>query len=320
MTHLSIPPGLQTYGTPLSTLLERQARAISTRQLHDCGVSSKVMTRLRRDGWIEQKHQGVWIVGGGKLAPEGAFWAGHLATGGTISYRSASVIHALRASFWKVEVTVEARRRGRAGLVVHEGKLPPEQIADHDGLPVTTLERTLLDLADVLNPRQLEIAINQADDHLDYAKLQALLATANGRRGITPLNDALRAHELGQTLTESVLEEEFLRLVRDYGFVQPKTQQYILGWRCDFVWPEHRIVIETDGARFHKHRERDGQRDRELRRAGWTVDRLTYRQVFFRPDECALILEGNGVPRVPSGPRRRAARRPRRAASRSRTA
>ena len=312
MKHLSLPPGLQTCETPLRELLERQERAITTKQLAALDVSAKVIGRLRREGWLVQKHQGVWIVGGGRLTPKGAFWAGHLATGGVISHRSASVVHALRASYWKVELTMDKRRRERDGLLIHQSRHIESE--DHDGLPVTPLERTLLDLADVLNPRQLEIAINQADHDLDYRKLQALLLNANGRRGITPLNDALRAHELGKTLTESMLEEAFLQLLRDEGFEQPRTQVHLLGWRCDFAWPHHRIVIETDGARWHSKRERDAQKDRELRRAGWTVDRVSYRQVFFRPAEVVLILEGNGVPRDASRRRRRRAR-PRRSAA-----
>ena len=316
MTDLNPPVGLSTSGTPLAEVLIRQERAISVAQLRAHDVSDKVIARLVNEGWLHRKHRGVYVAGSPKLTPFGAFWAGHLATGGTISHRSAAVVHQMRTSYWKVELTLPGHRRDRDLIKLHEGKLPAWQILDVDGLPVTSVERTLLDLADVLNARKLEIAINQADTHdkLDYQKLQILLLNANGRRGVTPLKHALEAHALGLTLTESQLEEEFLSLIRRYRFAQPRTQQYVLGYRCDFVWPEPRIVIETDGARFHKHRERDSQRDRELRRAGWTVDRLTYRQVFFRPQECAVILEGNGVPRAPSAPRRRRAPRLRSAA------
>ena len=308
MGELDLPPGLLTS----RTLFARQHRAISTRQLNDCGISSKVITRLHREGWLYDKHRGVWMLGPPPYTPLGAFWAGHLATDGIISHRSAAVHHQLRTSYWKVELTFPTSKPDRPGLLLHRGQ--PEHI-DVEGLPITTMAQTLLDLADVLNPRQLEIAINQADvQGLDYADLKTLLLTANGRRGVTPLRDALDAHALGQTLTESQLEEEFLALVRAEGYAQPRTQHHVLGHRCDFVWPEQRIVIETDGARFHRNRERDTQRDRELRRAGWTVDRLTYRQVFFRRDEVALILEGNGVPRAASGPRRRPAPRRRSAA------
>jgi very-short-patch-repair endonuclease len=299
VSELHLPVGHPTSLTPLALLLERQDRVVSTGQFEALGISSKVITRMRREGWLHHKHRGVWVVGSPKLTPFGAFWAGHLATGGVISHRSAAVVHQMRVSYWKVELTFQHYKPDRDLIKLHVRKLRDEDVLDLDGLPVTTVERTLLDLADVLNPRQLEIAINQAETHdkLDHRKLQALLLNANGRRGVRPLNDALQAHALGLTLTESQLEEEFLRLIRRYRFAQPRTQVHILGWRCDFAWPEQRIVIETDGARFHKTRERDARKDRELRRAGWTVDRLSYREVFFRPAECARILEGNGVPR-----------------------
>ena len=290
MSKLDLPPGLAT----LRTLAVRQHRALSTAQLNDLGISSKVITRLHREGWLHAKHRGVWMLGPPPYTPMGAFWAGHLATGGTISHRSASVVHALRASYWKVELTFPTWKPDRPGLLLHRGT---PWTTDVEGLPVTTLEQTLLDLADVLSPRRLEIAINQADHDLDYRKLQALLDSANGRRGVTPLKHALQAHQLGETLTESALEEAFLRLLRDHGFARPRTQFPILGHRADFAWAEHRIVIETDGARWHTRRERDAQKDRELRRAGWTVDRVSYRQVFFRPAEVVLILEDNGLPR-----------------------
>jgi very-short-patch-repair endonuclease len=284
---------------------------LSTAQLRAVGISPRVITRLRREGWLYDKHRGVWMLGPPPYTPMGAFWAAHLATGGVISHRSASVVHSLRASYWKVELTCPTYKPNRPGLILHRGR---PVITEIEGLPVTSLEQTLLDLADVLNPRQLEIAINHADHDLDYRKLHTLLLGANGRRGVTPLDDALRAHQLGSTLTESELEEEFLKLLREQGFAQPRTQFHVLGHRCDFAWPDHRIVIETDGARWHLRRERDAQRDRELRRAGWTVDRVSYRQVFFRPAEVVLILEANGVPRDASRPRRRPARRRRRAA------
>ncbi len=300
-------------------MLLRQDRAISTAQLKACGISAKVITRLRKEGWLHHKHYGVWSVGTPRLSPRGRFWAGHLATGGTISYRSASVVHALRASFWKVELTLPHYKPDRDGLKLHEGRLPAAQITDLDGLPVTTLERTLLDLADVLTPRKLEIAINQAEinEKLDYSALEAVLLDANGRHGITPLRHALEAAALGLTLTESELEEAFLALTRKHRFQQPETRFNAEGFRCDFVWPDQRIVIETDGARFHRrlrNREEDARRDRTLRRVGWTVDRVSYRQVFFRPQEVVVILEESGVPRAPSPPRRRAGPRRRRAA------
>jgi very-short-patch-repair endonuclease len=261
VSELRIPPGLLTSPTPFAELIANQGRAISTAQLRAFDISPKVITRLRKEGWLHHKHQGVWMVGPPPFTAMGAFWAAHL----------------------------------------------------------TTPEQTLLDLADVLNPRQLEIAINQAEIHeiLDHGALKSLLLEANGRRGVTPLRHALEAHALGETLTQSELEERFLQLTRDHGFAQPEVNKYALGYKCDFIWREERIVIETDGAKFHRqlrNKELDAQRDRQLRKARWLVDRLSYRQVFFREAEAALILEESGVPRVASPRRRRGARRPRQAA------
>lgn len=231
----------------------------------------------------------------------------------------------MRSSYWKAEVIVPHHKRSRDLILVHQGRIDPADIENLDGLPVTRTERTLLDLADVLTPRQLEIAINQAEiqEILDHRRLEVLLLGANGRRGVSPLRHALEARALGLTLTRSELEEEFLRLTRSLGYEQPKTRRVILGHETDFAWPGARIIVETDGARFHRrlrNREEDARRDRLHRRHGWTVDRLSYRQIFKRPAEVDVILGEIGVPRAASRPRPPRARRPRPAASRRRTA
>jgi very-short-patch-repair endonuclease len=288
------------------------------------GLMSKDRARWLKDGgWLHRVHQGVYAVGNPVLTPRGKLRAAQLAYGGALSHRSAGFLHELCWPFWRTELTRRTPGGSDRRVLIHRSRL---SIAteDMDGLKVTTREQTLLDLADVLTSRQIEQAINQAEIHgLDHSKLKTLLVGANGRHGITPLKIALEAHRLGLTLTASQLEEEFLELTRTHGFAQPQVNAHVLGYQCDFVWPTQRIVIETDGAKYHRqlrNKERDAARDRHLRRAGWAVDRLSYRQVFFQADAAALILEESGVPRVSSPRRRRRARRPRSGAPPRRTA
>src|SRR4051794_15134357 len=89
--------------------------------------------------------------------------AATLATGGVLSHRSAGALWGLRPWNGRIEITTRAVRRGRQGLLLHGAVLAPDEIATHDGIPVTTPARTQLDLAGVLQKRQLQQAINEAE-------------------------------------------------------------------------------------------------------------------------------------------------------------
>jgi very-short-patch-repair endonuclease len=109
----------------------------------------------------------------------------------------------------------------------------------------------------------------------------------------------LDEHYIGSTATESELEEAFLALCRRAGVRQPEVQQWIIlpdggnPIRADFLWREERVVVETDGARFHgtaQARQRDPRRDQRLTVHGWRPIRAPSRQVFYRPAELEATL------------------------------
>jgi very-short-patch-repair endonuclease len=177
---------------------------------------------------------------------------------------------------------------------VHRTKLEPEDITELDGLPLTTPTRTLIDLADQLTPQRLERVLHRAEilRILDAAAIHARLAALPGRRSRTLLQ-ALASLERGPEVTRSELEERFLALVAKHGLPRPRVNARVAGYEVDFHWPEHNLIVETDGAATHLTPtafERDRARDAHLTALGYRVIRITWRQLTERPQAVAQLL------------------------------
>jgi very-short-patch-repair endonuclease len=163
-----------------------------------------------------------------------------------------------------VEVTLTDRRpRHRPGLVIHH-KAAVEQTSKH-GLPLTTPLATILDLP----PKEAQKAANEA-----------LV-----RKVLTP--PALEAAGiLGAQPTRSPLENRLLPLIRQARLPEPRVNVWVGPYLVDFLWPEARCVVETDGFAAHGHRlafERDRARDADLQSRGFTVLRFTDAQIAGEP-------------------------------------
>ena len=184
-------------------------------------------------------------------------------------------------------VVVPGGQRGRRGIVFHRARELSGIRATHDGIPVTTPSRTLLDLAGVLSPRRLERAVETADRHdlLDVAELARLIESSRGRKGTGRLTSVLaRLRPVPQTRSE--LERRFLRLCDDAGLPRPAVNVPVTGFEVDFLWPGARLVVEVDGFEWHRDRaafERDRRRDARLQLAGYRVVRVTYRRLVEEP-------------------------------------
>ena len=176
-----------------------------------------------------------------------------------------------------------ARGRGqRQGFRVHTTRrLDKRDVTELDGIPVTTLARTLVDLTDVLTAHQIANVIHEAAYHelFDRKETYEAIQRANGRPNITRLHEALEANGAG---TRSHLEDRFLSLIGDLP--QPLVNTRIAGIEVDFAWPA--LVVELDGPGHTRPRtkQEDAQRDAILKAAGYTVRRLT-RDDLDRPGE-----------------------------------
>ena len=208
---------------------------------------------------------------------------------GVLSSLSAAALWAVRR--WQggnVDVTVPGSRQQRHGITWHVSNLPADEITYVDAIPVTTVPRTLLDLATVLDKRGVERAINEAEvqGHTDPLSLPALLARYPRRRGTAAIRAVLAEDRIGASVTRSELEERFLQFVADRDLPRPELNVSIAvrgGFvEADCVWRRSRLIAELDGRAVHGTAaafERDRARDRALGAAGWRVVRITWRQL-----------------------------------------
>ena len=166
--------------------------------------------------------------------------------------------------------------------------------------PCTTVARTLLNLAEVVDRRELERACEQAEvlRVLDARALECVLARTPGGHGAQALWEILADYP-GDSLTPSELERRFLALCAAAGITRPRVNAWLDldggGVEADFLWEAQRLIAETDGHRIHGTRrafERDRRRDQRLAVAGWRVVRFTWRQVTLDPDEVARTIAG----------------------------
>ncbi len=198
-----------------------------------------------------------------------------LGEGATLSHRSAASLWGLlptrAASSVDVSVPTNTGKRRRAGIRVHRcSALEPRHVTRRCGIWVTNPTRTVSDLRKAVSLTELRRALRQAE----------LL-------GLTVESNA------GQDGTRSELEFRFLALCRKHRLPIPEVNVRIDSLIVDFVWQEERLIVETDGYRYHRGRiafEEDRSRDLRLRNLDYDVIRLTYRQVMDRPEEVAAVL------------------------------
>jgi hypothetical protein len=276
-------------------------------QLSELGLTGSAVRNRVAAGRLHRIHQGVYsLVPRELLTRDGLYMAAVLACGdgAVLSHRSAARLHGLRSDgYWKIEVTVPKRSaRTHSGVAVHRStSLTARDVTGVEHIPATTVARTLLDLAEVITPRQLERAFDQADSlqALDGRALNDQLARNPTRPGAKQVRRVLNEHYIGSTPTENEFEEALLKVTRSLNLPDPRAQYYIDPGdgepmiKADFAWPDRKIVVETDGRKTHgTHQafETDRRRDQRLTAAGWTVIRTTWRQLTEKPHELRPIL------------------------------
>jgi hypothetical protein len=193
-----------------------------------------------------------------------------------LSHRSAGQLwEVLPRSQLPAEVTspTKAGPGARSGrLIVHHASVPPDEIDERDGIPVTSVFRTIFDLAAVLPKRQLERALHEAEVQrlTDRFSLPDLLVRHPGRRGAANLR-AVLASKAPVGVTENDLEELFVAFLDQYGLPRPQLNGTLAVrgrlLKPDCMWSEQRLIVELDGGAVHRTRrafESDRQRDRIL--------------------------------------------------------
>jgi very-short-patch-repair endonuclease len=260
---------------------------VARTQLAALGVGHGAVDHRLTRRLLHPVHRGVFALGHSVLSREGRWMAAVLAAGpgAVLSYRSAAALWQIRdTARARTEVSAPGRRR-RADIETHRIVLAPDEVTTHCGIPVTTPARTLLDLAAVLTPHQLERALHEAEYRrlASPFPLDALIARHPTRRGTVTLRRLLQdLREHGAGVTRSVLEDAFLPFLDAHAFPRPKLNEEIGPYTVDALWPGARLVVELDSRQAHDTRtafESDRARDRDLTANGYRVLRITHRQL-----------------------------------------
>jgi very-short-patch-repair endonuclease len=278
----------------LAELAGRQWGVVSLAQLQALGLGARAVQQRAAAGRLHRVYRGVYAVGHRALRVEGRRLAAVLACGpGAVLSHSSAAAHwgLLHTAAARVDVTAPRGRHGARGIRLHRTRsLDARDTTTHDGIPITTVARTLLDVAATTQPHHLERALAQAE-HLrlyDHRAITDVLARANGHRGRAALKQAT-AREPNWTASD--LEAHFLKLVRDAGLPEPFANHPLNApdhghCRPDFHWPAHRIIVETDGWETHGTRaafKADRRKDAALSAAGWHVLRFSWDDVRYEP-------------------------------------
>jgi very-short-patch-repair endonuclease len=284
-------------------LARRQHWAITTSQLLATGLTPAAIRHGVAAGRLHPVHRGVFAVGRPDLTREGRWMAAVLSAGPGAGLAQVSAvlnwaIDDRAEGLPHVVVPASGGRRRRPGVVVHRSRtLTADDIVVRDGIPVTTLPRTLWDLAGLPPSRaRLRPAVRQAVrlHGLDIARLLSELDGRPDARSARLLR-VLALWVPRTEVTESELEARFLALCARARIPAPDLQRRFGNRRADFVWHDCRLIVETDGA---SHLGlvalgEDRAKDRDLQMRGYAVIRFTWADVVNRPAQTAREIRAH---------------------------
>lgn len=282
-------------------LVRQQQGVVTHVQLTSLGVGRRTLNRWLASGRLQSVHRDVYAFGPGPLTKRGKWLAGVLAMGpgAFLSHRSAAALWGLAGDAPKVDVNAPRGRQvqpgRRSGIKVHRCKFDPAEVTMHDGVPVSTVARTLFDLAERSRPYELKSAWDEAD-RLHLLRVPEVLAVydrGRGRRARTRIRPLLIAEQRDVEDTASPLEDRFAAFVVAYRLPPPQTNVLVEGDEVDALWPDARLIVELDSWEFHAHRaafEKDRDRDTDHLLAGFRTIRVTHRKLSEQPERLAAQI------------------------------
>jgi very-short-patch-repair endonuclease len=290
----------------VAALARRQYGVVARFQLLDLGLGKDALQHRLGSRRLHPVHPllpGVYSVGHRLVPREGWWMAALLASGpeAVLSHWSAAALWMIRPNGRaRIDVTVPRRSRSSGLIYRHVSKLPADECTEKDGIPVTSVPRTIFDLA-ASEDLDLVVAMLKEAEHLelrDRLSLPHLLERYPGRRGVRKVRVALKGIEkLPPGRPRGPLEERFLPFLRRHRLPPPRLNDWVLlgseRFQVDCHWPEARLIVELDSWRSHGTRSSfrsDRARDRALLLAGYRVTRLTWAQLDDEPHEIATDL------------------------------
>lgn len=294
------PHGVQA---EIAEVAKAQHGMVGRAQLVGMGLSERAIDRWIAAGALHLVYPGVYAVGHRVIPQRGWWMAATLGcgTGAVLSHWSAAELWGIRRPTERaIYVTLRPKSRSPQGIRRHASKLlPADEVTVEDGIPVTTVPRTILDLAAVASVDVVENALREVEylELRDALSLPQLLARHRGRRGVRRVKTALaRIEEEPSGPRRSPLEERFVPFLRRHSLSIPRLNAWLQvdghRYQVDCLWPSRQIV-ELDGWQGHGTKSafrEDRARDRRLRVVGYSITRLTWSQLDDEPTAIAADL------------------------------
>jgi very-short-patch-repair endonuclease len=282
----------------IADLAARQHGVLARSQLKSLGLGKGAIDHRLMCRRLHPVRPGVYAVGHTLLTKRGHLMAAVLACGpeSLVSHRAAGDLHEIhRWEAGRIDIIGSRTRRGGPGLRLHRVReMHPDDRTVIGGIPVTSLPKTLLGLAEDLPLRRVERAFEQAERLriLDVRAVQALIQRSGGFRGVAVLRAVVAAaYELPDTQSE--LEHRFAALCRRYRLPLPALNVAIGPYVVDALWAAQRLIVELDGYDSHGHRwafEGDRIRDASLQLSGYRVLRITWKRLNHEPAAVARMI------------------------------
>lgn len=275
----------------VARVLRSQNAAITYEQLVGAGLTwAAIRARVARGVLVPIFHR-VYISGSPVPLPLARETAALLSLKGSVlSHRSAAAAWGITGPGRStIHVTVTGNPRPRPGVTLHRvASLHPADVRTRNNVRLTSPARTMIDLAAQATRSELEEAFGEARGRrlLTDAALNAALARVPRNHPGAATIRRLGRDDPGSTYTRSEAERRIRRLMKDAELPQPLVNRPLNGFTVDFLWPDHRLIMEVDGHDTHGDRvafEEDRRRDQLHAAAGYTVIRITWRQLRNEP-------------------------------------
>jgi very-short-patch-repair endonuclease len=283
-------------------LAARQRNLITRRQLEALGLSRSAIRHQLASGRLHIELGDVYRLPGARRDWRTRLHAAVLAAGegAVVSHRAAAALmHVPGFPERAIELTVPYRRSVvLSGAIVHRSRcLPVGHTKLVDGLPTTSMARTLCDLAAIMHPAQTARALDNSIAR-GGVTTNAMWRVLNelhpsGRRGSGAVRRLLRARGEGYVAPASDLEARFAQIICEGGLPSPDRQVDVgdgRQWvgRVDFAYRDAKLLIEVDSRLHHTSLldlETDRTRDNRLMASGWRLLRITWQMLAEQPDE-----------------------------------
>lgn len=292
----------------VTNLARRQFGIAARSQLADLGLSPKMIRTRRQSGFLTDLYPGAFLVGGSPIRWETRLLAAQfsLGTRAVVSHRSAAALRGLEG-YEPGPLDLTVLGSGRGGLPgVRIYRSTACSIADFSSkgpFRLSKPERLLVELAGVVSPRMLEVALDSVlyKGLTTFPRIAAYLddTARSGVRGVAPLRHLLAQRDSAQAPAESIFETDFYRLLKSSRWSDASFQYEVFDedgfvGRLDVAYPDRKVGVEAQSKRWHSPAERvqrDSDRHNRLLAAGWRILYETYENLRNRPGEILLRLE-----------------------------